>query len=89
VSLPLVLAITGASGAPYAVRLLELLARQEVPTWLIVSGHGLRLLESECGIGSIEALEAATEVTGAASPCFPTATGARSRLRARSGPAAW
>lgn len=59
-SLPLVLAITGASGAPYAVRLLELLARHEVPTWLIVSGHGLRLLESECGIGSIEALEAAT-----------------------------
>ena len=58
--LPLVLAITGASGAPYAVRLLELLARHQVPTWLIVSGHGLRLLESECGIGSIEALEAGT-----------------------------
>jgi 4-hydroxy-3-polyprenylbenzoate decarboxylase len=59
-TLPLVLAITGASGAPYAVRLLEIVAREEVPTWLIVSGHGLRLLRDECGIESLEALEAAT-----------------------------
>jgi 4-hydroxy-3-polyprenylbenzoate decarboxylase len=57
---PLVLAITGASGAPYAVRLLEVLVREEVPTWLIVSGHGQRLLREECGIESLEALEAAT-----------------------------
>jgi flavin prenyltransferase len=57
---PVVLAITGASGAPYAVRLLELLARHRVPVWLIVSSHGLRLLEAECGIGSLDALEAAT-----------------------------
>ncbi len=57
---PLVLAITGASGAPYAVRLLEVLVRHEVPTWLIVSGHGQRLLREECGIESLEALEAAT-----------------------------
>jgi 4-hydroxy-3-polyprenylbenzoate decarboxylase len=71
VNLPLVLAITGASGAPYAVRLLELLARQEVPTWLIVSGHGLRLLESECGIGSIEALEAATGGDWSSVTLFP------------------
>jgi 4-hydroxy-3-polyprenylbenzoate decarboxylase len=58
--LPVVLAITGASGAPYAVRLLELLARNHVPVWLLVSGHGLRLLDEECGIGSIDALRAAT-----------------------------
>lgn len=57
---PLVLAITGASGAPYAVRLLEVLVRHEVPTWLIVSGHGQRLLREECGVDSLEALEAAT-----------------------------
>jgi len=57
---PLVLAITGASGAPYAVRLLEVLVRHEVPTWLIVSGHGQRLLREECGIESLEALEAVT-----------------------------
>jgi len=34
--LPIVLAITGASGAPYAVRLLEVLARSQMPLWLIV-----------------------------------------------------
>jgi 4-hydroxy-3-polyprenylbenzoate decarboxylase len=54
--LPLVVAITGASGAPYAVRLLESLAATASPTWLIVSDHGLRLLDTESGIGSVAAL---------------------------------
>ena len=44
------LAITGASGAPYGVRLLDVLARHQVPVWLIVSSHGMRLLRDECGI---------------------------------------
>ena len=57
---PVVFAITGASGAPYAVRLLEVLARNRVPVWLIVSSHGLRLLEAECGIASVDALRDAT-----------------------------
>ena len=43
-SLPLVLAITGASGAPYAVRLLDVLARSQAPVWLIISAYGMRLL---------------------------------------------
>ena len=59
-SLPVTLAITGASGAPYAVRLLEVLSRSRVPTWLIVSGHGWRLLKEEAGIGSMAALRKAT-----------------------------
>lgn len=54
---PWVLAITGASGAPYAVRLLGVLARARVPIHLIVSSHGWRLLETEAGIASIGALE--------------------------------
>lgn len=58
--LPVVLAITGASGAPYGVRLLEVLATQRVPTWLLVSGHGWRLLEQECGIEGEPALRRAT-----------------------------
>ena len=58
--LPVVLAFTGASGAPYGVRLLEVLARNRVPVWLIVSGHGLRLLREECAIESIDALRSAT-----------------------------
>jgi 4-hydroxy-3-polyprenylbenzoate decarboxylase len=53
---PLVVAITGASGAPYAVRLLEALAIAGQPTWLIVSSHGHRLLETETGIKGIAAL---------------------------------
>jgi 4-hydroxy-3-polyprenylbenzoate decarboxylase len=57
---PLVLAITGASGAPYAVRLLEALARNKVPTWLIISGHGWRLLEQETGITNDKELKART-----------------------------
>lgn len=57
---PVVLAITGASGAPYAVRLLAVLAQQRVPLWLIVSSHGWRLLQQECSIGDAKALQAAT-----------------------------
>jgi len=53
---PIVVAITGASGAPYAVRLLESLVRAKRPTQLIVSSHGLRLLDTELGIGSMVAL---------------------------------
>jgi 4-hydroxy-3-polyprenylbenzoate decarboxylase len=58
--LPVVLAITGASGAPYGVRLLEVLATRQVPTWLLVSPHGWRLLEEECGIEGEPALRQAT-----------------------------
>ena len=58
---PVVLAITGASGAPYGLRLLAVLAAHRVPVWLIVSSHGMRLLDTECGIGTMEALR---EVTG-------------------------
>ncbi len=57
-TLPIVVAITGASGAPYAVRLIESLVAAGRPTWLIVSGHGLRLLSTEMGMASIEALRA-------------------------------
>ena len=57
---PIVLAITGASGAPYGVRLLEALAARREPVWLITSSHGLRLLRDECGIDSLDALQAAT-----------------------------
>jgi len=58
--LPLVLALTGASGAPYGVRLLEILARNRIPVWVITSEHGMRLLQEECGIGSLDALRQAT-----------------------------
>ncbi len=57
---PWVFAITGASGAPYAVRLLDLLVTHQVPVHLVVSRHGWRLLETEAGIASEADLQAAT-----------------------------
>jgi 4-hydroxy-3-polyprenylbenzoate decarboxylase len=59
-SLPIVLAITGASGAPYAVRLLEVLATNGVPVELIISSHGWRLLETETAIHDDRELREAT-----------------------------
>jgi flavin prenyltransferase len=56
--LPIVMAITGASGAPYAVRLLHALANAEQPVWLIVSSHGWRLLQTESGVHDLESLRA-------------------------------
>jgi flavin prenyltransferase len=58
--LPVILAITGASGAPYGVRLLEVLAAHQVPTWLMISSHGWRLLTEECGIKDDRELRKAT-----------------------------
>jgi len=57
---PIVFAITGASGAPYAVRLLEVLATHTVPVWLLVSSHGWRLLAEEAGIKDVTGLQQAT-----------------------------
>src|SRR5687768_11715760 len=54
--LPIVVAITGASGAPYAVRLLKQLLAADRPVWLIVTSHGLRLLHTELRIDSVDAL---------------------------------
>jgi 4-hydroxy-3-polyprenylbenzoate decarboxylase len=61
---PLVMAITGASGAPYAVRLLESLIAANRSVQLIVSAHGLRLLRTESDIASIEALRERVGVAG-------------------------
>src|ERR671918_739378 len=57
---PVILAITGASGAPYGVRMLEVLAMHHVETWLLISSHGWRLLEEECGITDQAGLKKAT-----------------------------
>jgi 4-hydroxy-3-polyprenylbenzoate decarboxylase len=53
---PIVMAVTGASGAPYAVRLLETLVERKQRVSLIVSDHGLRLLDTEMGITSVSQL---------------------------------
>ena len=57
---PLTLAITGASGAPYGVRLLRALCERAIPVRLVVSATGWRLLAEELDIGGEEDLRAAT-----------------------------
>jgi 4-hydroxy-3-polyprenylbenzoate decarboxylase len=68
---PIVLAITGASGAPYAVRLLDVLARARVPVELLISSHGWRLLETEAGIASDAELREATGGDWSSVQVFP------------------
>lgn len=58
-SAPVVLAITGASGAPYGIRLLEQLLVAGRRVSLIVSSHGFRLLRTESDIGDLAELRAA------------------------------
>lgn len=59
---PVTLAITGASGAAYAVRLLAALNDAAVPVRLIVSRTGWRLLHEEMEIDDEHQLEARTGV---------------------------
>lgn len=56
---PLVMAVTGASGAPYAVRLLEQLLVAGRRVSLIVSAHGWRLLATESDVKDLAGLRAA------------------------------
>lgn len=46
---PIILAITGASGAVYGLRLLEALEKLEIPVHLIISPMGGQILEEETG----------------------------------------
>jgi 4-hydroxy-3-polyprenylbenzoate decarboxylase len=57
---PVTLALTGASGAPYAVRLLEVLNDLGIPVRLIISSTGWRLLREESGIDGEGALRERT-----------------------------
>ncbi len=53
---PIVMAFTGASGAPYGVRLLQALVQAERRVSLIISSHGLRLLQTETSLTSVAGL---------------------------------
>lgn len=55
--LPIVLGLTGASGAPYAVTLIRELLKAERDISLIISRFGWRLLRTESAIADITALQ--------------------------------
>ncbi|HYW07950.1 MAG TPA: flavin prenyltransferase UbiX [Longimicrobium sp.] len=57
---PVTLGITGASGAPYAVRLLRALNESGTAVRLIVSTYGVRLLAEETEVEGLDGLRAAT-----------------------------
>lgn len=59
---PLVVGISGASGAIYGVRLLEILKAANVPTHLIVSRSAAQTLKEEINLG-LDAVRALAEVT--------------------------
>ncbi|MEP0843810.1 MAG: hypothetical protein HRF43_13990, partial [Phycisphaerae bacterium] len=50
----IILAVTGASGGPYALRVLEVLESAGREVHLIVSPMGRRLLADECGVKTLE-----------------------------------
>ena len=56
---PIVMAITGASGAPYGIWLLEQLLVAGRRVQLIVSSHGFRLLRTESEVGDLAGLRGA------------------------------
>ena len=51
---PLVVGITGASGAAYALRLIELFLKADCQVHLVVSDYGKRLLADELGVRSLQ-----------------------------------
>ena len=61
---PFVMAFTGASGAPYGVRLLQQLVAARRSVSLIVSGHGLRLLNTETDVRDAEGLRTLVGAAG-------------------------
>ena len=77
---PLIVALTGASGSLYGVRLLELLKERELPVQLIVSAMGREVLRRETDLSSEQVAQASGAVLLAdedlaappASGSFPT-----------------
>lgn len=68
---PLIVGISGASGAPYGVRMLHVLRKLGIPVHLVVSKSGGRTLKEECGLSaedvrSLAAVSYANSDVGAA-----------------------
>jgi flavin prenyltransferase len=61
---PIVMAVTGASGAAYAVTALRELVRARRSIQLIVSSHGFRIMQLEMNISSIPELREAVNMDG-------------------------
>ncbi len=73
--LPVVVGISGASGAVYGVRVLRLLRDQGVETHLVVTEAGARVAALETGMSRAEIASLATHAWDAADVTAPVASG--------------
>lgn len=78
---PVVIGVTGASGAPIAVRALRALHDAHVPVALVVSSGAVPVLREECGIGPDALAPFARDVYSDGDFTSPIASGSR-RTRA-------
>ncbi len=74
---PFVVGVSGASGAPIALRVLDGLRAAEVPVALIVSDGAVAVLREECGVGPESLAERATHVYSDHDLGAPIASGSR------------
>lgn len=74
---PIVIAVTGASGAPIAVAALRALAAAHRPVSLVVSGGAEAVLREECGLGAADLTALATHRFDDSDLAAPIASGSR------------
>jgi len=74
---PVVVAVSGASGAPIAIRLLECLRAAKVPVALVVSDGGARVLKEEAGRSVRDLAKLADSVYADDDLAAPIASGSR------------
>jgi flavin prenyltransferase len=74
---PIVVGVSGASGAPIAVRVLEALRTAHAPVALVVSDGALAVLREECGLGPESLAKLATQTYSDDDLSAPIASGSR------------
>jgi 4-hydroxy-3-polyprenylbenzoate decarboxylase len=74
---PVIIGVTGASGAPIAVRALQALREAGVPVALVVSAGAVPVLQEECGITPAALAPYATDVYSDRDLAAPIASGSR------------
>jgi 4-hydroxy-3-polyprenylbenzoate decarboxylase len=75
VTLPVVVGISGASGAAYGLAVLELLQQARVPTHLVITEAGARVLQLEAHTSVADVLPRATQCWNVGEIAAPIASG--------------
>lgn len=72
---PIIIGISGASGAIYGVKLLEKLQQMEIPRHLILTEGGLTTIKHECGLSARQVEKMATQTYANKDLAAPTSSG--------------